>query len=253
VIDLHSHVLPGLDDGARNPEESLAMLRMAAASGVTDLVATPHASDRYPFDPALVEQKLDELTRSAADSPRLHYGCEMHLTPENIDRAAACPAAYSIGHRGYLLVELSDFQIPRNAADLFGALMNAGLRPIVAHPERNPLLQSDYRRLRAWVEMGCLLQVTAQSFLGRFGDRALVSAGELVKRGLAHLAASDAHDTEHRPPLLDQARLRVELQYGADAADRLFSRNPEAVLHGRPLPDAPVERRWWSRLLQGRP
>src|ERR1035438_2762867 len=124
MIDLHSHVLPALDDGAESLEESLEMLRMAAAAGTTDIAATPHANDSYFFDPVVTERKLAELRQASGDLPRLHYGCEMYLTPENIARAIRCPGEYTIDGRGYLLVELSDFQIPRNIAEIFGQLMN---------------------------------------------------------------------------------------------------------------------------------
>jgi protein-tyrosine phosphatase len=246
MIDLHSHVLPCLDDGAESLAESLEMLRMAAESGTTDIAATPHASDAYPFDPAKVEQRLAELRQAAGVAPRLHYGCEMRLTPENIAAAMQAPEQYTIARRGYLLLELSDFQIPHNAVDIFGQILNAGMRPVIAHPERNPLVQSDYRRLEEWVELGCVLQLTAQSLLGRFGKSAGASAHQLVKRRLAHLVASDAHRVKHRAPLLQEACALVARQYGASTAELLFTANPRRILNGRPVENG-LPAKWGRR------
>lgn len=244
MIDLHSHVLPGLDDGAVSLEESLEMLRIAAAGGTTDIAATPHANDQYRFDPADVETRLAGLREAAGDALRLHYGCEMHLTPENLAAALRAPQAYTIAHRGYLLLELNNFQIPQNVAGIFGQLMDAGMRPILAHPERNPLVHEDYARLRDWVELGCVLQVTAQSFDGRFGKSATASAHELVKRGLAHIVASDGHHVKQRPLVLDESRRYVGREFGEATAARLFEENPRCILEGRPVAQ-PEKRKWW--------
>src|SRR5437588_4823004 len=104
MIDIHSHILPGLDDGSHSPEESAAMVRMAADAGTTDIVATPHANQEYAFDPGIVEQKIADLQAAIGGTPRIHYGCDFHLTLENIDDALRFPGKYSINHRGYLLV-----------------------------------------------------------------------------------------------------------------------------------------------------
>src|SRR5438034_1349250 len=106
MIDIHSHILPGLDDGAHNLEDALAMmLRLAVEHGTTELVATPHANPQFRFDGAKVERCLAELREAAGAGPRIHYGCEMHLTPENIEEMLRTPSRYTIGHRGYVLVE----------------------------------------------------------------------------------------------------------------------------------------------------
>ena len=141
MIDIHSHILPGLDDGSKSLDESVDMLTQASAAGTTDIVASPHANQEYKFDPLVVEQKIGELQAAAGDAPQIHYGCDFHLTLENIEDALRFPGKYSINHRGYLLVEFSDFLIPKTTEEIFARMMNAGLRPIVTHPERNQLLQ----------------------------------------------------------------------------------------------------------------
>jgi len=250
MIDIHSHILPDQDDGARTFEEALSMVRMAAEAGTTDIVASPHANSQFAFHPTVVEQKIAELQLAAGDAMRIHYGCDFHLTPEHIEDAIAAPGKYSIDHKGYLLVEFADNMVPRTMDSIFSRMLAAGLRPIVTHPERNPLLRKKLAELELWVRQGCLLQVTVQSFLGRFGRSAKSASDELIKRGLVHFLASDAHDCIHRPPLLDEAWRYIARHYGEETARLLLEDNPHAALTGADLPIAEMEvkkRKWFSR------
>jgi protein-tyrosine phosphatase len=250
MIDIHSHILPELDDGSHSLEESVAMVRMAAAAGTTDIVASPHANQDYAFDPEIVERKIADLQAAAGENPRIHYGCDFHLTPENIEAAVGSPGKYTINHRGYLLVEFSDFHIPKTTPEIFARLMSAGIRPIVTHPERNQMLQARLPELAEWVTTyGALLQVTAQSPLGRFGKTAEACAHKLISRGLVHFLASDAHDLQHRTTALDEPRRYVEETFGEEAAIRMMEENPRAVLAGEPLLAAPYalkKKKWYS-------
>jgi protein-tyrosine phosphatase len=247
MIDIHSHILPGLDDGSKSLEASVAMLRQAAAAGTTDIVASPHANPDYPFDPRVVERKISELQAAAGDVPSVHYGCDFHLTLDNIEDALRVPGKYSIDHRGYLLVEFSDFFIAKNTDEIFARMMKVGLRPIVTHPERNQLLQRRLPELEEWVAQGVHLQVTAQSLLGRFGKTASKFAHELMARGLVHFLASDAHDTKWRTTALDEARQYVDRRFGPEAGLRLFEENPRSALAGVPLTAVPlaIRRKPW--------
>ena len=250
MVDIHSHILPDQDDGARTFEEARSMVRMAAAAGTTDIVASPHANNEFAFDPTVVEWKIAELQRAAGDAVRIHYGCDFHLTPENIEAAIAAPGKYSIAHQGYILVELADGMVPRKMDSVFCGMLAAGLRPIVTHPERNPILHKKLRELELWVQQGCLVQVTAQSFIGKFGRSAKSASDELMRRGLVHFLASDAHDDTHRPPLLDEAWRYTAKYYGEQTARLLLEDNPRAVLTGAGLPLAQMEiekKNWFSR------
>jgi protein-tyrosine phosphatase len=252
LIDIHSHILPDLDDGAKNLEISVAMLRLAAESGTTDIVATPHANLEFTFDPDLIEHKIAELQAAAGPNPRIHRGCDFHLTMENIDDALLHPAKYAINHKCYVLVEFSELLIPRTTQEIFGRFQAAGLTPIVTHPERNALLHSRLDQLQAWVESGALVQVTGQSLLGTFGRAAKSVAAELMKRDIVHFIASDAHDTAHRPPILRAAYDYVEKTWGAGRAKALFVTAPQAVIVGSPVvveyPDPEPPKRKWYRL-----
>src|SRR5262249_10276486 len=154
-----------------------------------------HANQDYVFDPCLVLRRISELQAEVGETPRIHFGCDFHLTPENIDDAIHAPDKYSIDHKGYLLVEFSDFHIPKSTSDIFADLMRARLRPIIPHPERNQLLQQRLDDLESWVAQGAMLQITGHSFLGRFGKTARKVSDHLMKHGLVHFVASDGHNT----------------------------------------------------------
>jgi protein-tyrosine phosphatase len=232
MVDIHSHILPGLDDGARDMDESLAMLRIAAEAGTTDIVATPHSNFEFEFDPELVDRKIADLAAASDGAVRIHRGCDFHLHFENIQEAIENPTKFAIAQKNYILVEFSDLLIARTAEEVLNRMLGVGLIPIITHPERNHLLQQQVERLERWVQGGCAIQVTAQSFSGRFGKSATRFAGELIRRGLVHIVASDAHDSKHRPPRLDEAYDHLESHYGRETAQLLCVRNPGAVLAG---------------------
>ncbi|MGJ5813063.1 tyrosine-protein phosphatase [Paludibaculum fermentans] len=250
-MDLHSHILFGMDDGARTIDDSLAMAKMAAACGTTDIVASPHADSQYEYDPKLVEERLEQVQKLIGTSLKIHRGCDFHLSYENIRLALNKPNRYSINGRGYLLVEFSDVLIMSSTEQIFSELMSAGLVPIVTHPERNPHLVKDLKRLTRWVERGAFLQVTAQSLLGKFGPAAHRCCVSLLDAGLVHFVASDAHDTQRRPPRLDLARNYLKQRYGAEYAEVILEINPRSVLDGRPLDPGPLPtpeapKRWYQ-------
>ena len=250
MVDIHSHILYGLDDGARTFDDSMTMLRLAADSGTTDIVATPHSNSQFTFDPELIARKIVELQTAAGPLPRIHRGCDFHLSPENIQDALANPNKYAINHLCYLLVEFSDLLIPRTTQEIFARLMSAGLTPIITHPERNGLLHSRFDEVQSWVENGALVQVTAGSLLGGFGRGARSAATELMNRNLVHFIASDAHDTEHRTPILRDAYEYVAKTWNSGLAELLFISAPQAVISGEEVPlsdagPAPRKKKWY--------
>jgi protein-tyrosine phosphatase len=239
MIDIHTHVLPGFDDGARTLDDSVAMIRIAAEAGTTDLAATPHANLEFRFDPERIEKSITELQQASGSAVRIHRGCDFHLYFDNIEDALANPAKYTINHKRYLLVEFPDLLISKGTAEVFARLLDAGMVPIITHPERNFLLHRRMESLQEWVDDGCLVQVTAQSLLGRFGSEVRKVARQLMQLGLVHFIASDAHDPADRTPRLDQAYKHVAKRYGQERAELLFVSNPQAVLCGEPLPEQP--------------
>jgi len=250
LIDIHSHILPALDDGARNMDESVAMLRLAAESGTTDIVATPHANIEFTFEPDLIDQKIVELQNAAGPVPRIHLGCDFHLTMENIQDALINPGKYSINHLNYLLVEFSDLLIPRTTQEIFDRFQDVGLIPIITHPERNLLLHSRLDQLQAWVERGALVQVTGGSFLGLFGRTARAVATQLMNRNIVHFVASDAHHSKYRTPDLREAYDHVARTWSEEVAETLFTTSPKAVISGNPIQASeplpiPPKKKWY--------
>jgi protein-tyrosine phosphatase len=249
-VDIHSHILPALDDGSESLEQSVEMLRLAASTGTTDIVATPHANAQFAFDRERAQALLEELQAAAGPAPRLHLGCDCHLSHDNIQGVLGDPARYTINGAGYLLVEFSDFNIPPATEGVFASLRQAGVTPVVTHPERNPLLRQTPARLAAWVRSGVYLQVTAQSLTGGFGFDARDCALSLTEQGLVHIVASDAHDPVGRPPRLDLAHALLAKRFDAEFAELLCSTFPGAALAGVPLNPGPLTpprgRKWYQ-------
>lgn len=239
VIDIHCHILPEVDDGPKSWEVSVEMCRMAAADGVTHMVATPHSNDRYPFDPEYLAGCVRKLQEMVGDLPRLSLGCDFHLSYDNLQRVLAQPEQYTIGGASYLLVELSDYSIPTQIADCFLRLGDRGVTPIITHPERNAILRQTPQRVIEFVELGCAVQVTANALTGFWGQRVGRVAIWLLEHEAVHVIASDAHDAKHRTPILSQARAVVMEMVGEEIASALLEENPRAIVSGLPLPYSP--------------
>ena len=251
MIDIHSHILWGLDDGAESLAQSVEMLEVAAAAGTTDIVATPHASEDFAFPNDLVASRIAELQPLAPPSLRLHTGRDVHLSFANIEEVMRNPEPFTINGGRYLLVEFSNLAIPPHISRVLTRMVDCGIIPIVTHPERNPLLRSDTTRLHHWLRQGCLIQVTAQSLLGGFGKEAQASAWSLVRSEMAQFVASDAHDPVHRPPSLDRAFDAIVKECDHALARLLLEDNPRSVLANEPVPYSeplvePPRRRWYQ-------
>ena len=262
MVDIHHHLLWGLDDGPKDLETSLAMARASAADGVTHIVCTPHANGKFTYDSAINQARLAELqARLQAESIplTLGLGCDFHLSYDNIQDAKADPTRFSVNGLGYLMVELPDYALPAQLNETFYELQLSGLIPVLTHPERNPTLQADQSRLTEWMRGGMLVQVTADSVIGKMGRTAEKMAHDLLSKRWVHFLATDAHDTQRRPPRLSEARDAVAKRYGRDYAESLVTTNPLAVYTGKPFepceePTSLYEefkpKGWFSRMLE---
>jgi protein-tyrosine phosphatase len=260
MVDLHHHLLPGLDDGSPNLQTSVAMARMAAEDGITHVVATPHANNVYLFNPEDIAERLNALRRALVEDGvglTVASGCDFHLSYDNMQDAIAHPKKYTLNGGDYLLVELPDHGLSPHLDEAFYELGLAGMRPILTHPERNPTLQRNPDRLAEWMRIGLLTQITTSSVLGQMGKSAERMAHKMLEDRWVHFLATDAHNTESRPPKMRAAHAMVAKKYGRDYADRLCVKNPMAVYEGRILPeqdeplnlyddDPRLSRRWWQ-------
>lgn len=236
VVDIHCHIIPEVDDGAPSWEVALEMCKIAARDGIDHIVATPHANYEYAYDRDQLGARLDRLRDLAGGSPHLTLGCDFHLSYENLEDAFAHPERYTIGDTGYLLVEFSDYSIPRQITTALFRLLEMGITPVVTHPERNPLLQTDWKGVSEWIEAGCLIQITANSLTGFWGEHARRSARALLDRNAVHVLASDAHENRRRVPILSAARNAVALWHGEALARALVEDNPRAIIAGQKIP-----------------
>lgn len=254
MVDIHTHILPGVDDGARTLEEAVAMVEMAARDGTTCLVATPHCNDRYPYRREENLRVLSELKQGTGGRVELALGCDVHLSYENLQPLLAGDRSYTINQGPYLLAEFADYAIPPPLIETLHELRLKGFIPIITHPERNPILQRrGLSLLRQLVAMGCPVQVTAGSLLGHFGSAARRMVEELLRCQMVHIVASDAHDLKERPPRLSEAYTVVARAVGQEPAQALFGSNPRAVVAGEalpffPEPAGPPRRRWFDFL-----
>ena len=249
MIDIHQHLIYGVDDGAPDLASSLAMAREAVADGITRIVCTSHSSDAFPWQQQLIDERFAELRERLKDTIELSLGCELHTTYENIEDATSHPLRYSFDGKGYLLIEFPNISVPPQIDDSIFELQAAGYTIIIAHPERYPFLQQETERLANWMRKGCLVQVTAGSLYGRFGRAAEAFSNELLERNWIHFLATDGHHIKWRPPHLRKAFEYVKDRQGEEAARRLCLLNPQAAVDGAELPPQPDA----IGLLEGKP
>jgi len=233
MVDIHCHILPGVDDGSRSWEMTTKMCRIAVRDGITHIVATPHSNGEFAYDRSNFTGMLEQLSAAANDEIAFSLGCDFHFSYDNIRDALAHPRRYTIGDSRYLLVEFSDYGLPPSVKQDLHSLLNSGIVPVITHPERNQILLRRPELVMAMVEQGCLVQVTANAVTGYWGLQSQKMAEWLLKRDSVHVLATDAHDPGPRSPVLSLARDVVAKLAGAAVAEILVTHNPAAIVAGQ--------------------
>ncbi len=236
MIDLHCHFLPGIDDGAQTLEEALALARAAVEDGITHAVMTPHVhagvfENRSAGISQAVEHFRQELARHNI-ALAISAGGEVRIGSELIELLAAGELPF-LGRRGgqrVMLLELPHGSVPVGAERFTAWLRKQGVLPLIAHPERNKDVMRNPAKLDPFIEQGCLLQVTAGSLVGSFGEVAQMRARELLDRGDIFVVATDAHNLGSRPPMLAAARAFIAAHSGETEAEALTRLNPRSLL-----------------------
>ena len=243
MIDIHAHILPGVDDGSPSLESSLEMAVLAVESGVHTLIATPHCNlpdeldNTGGLDTAGVRRHVDELSRALSREGivlRLYPGMEIFGTLQTAQRLREGKLCTLSGSR-YPLIEFPFIDYAEEATEILESVLRLGLRPIVAHPERYRYTQSQPQLLNLWVDMGCLLQVNRGSLLGRFGEREEELSHALVGRGFAAFVASDAHTPVVRTTWMRDVWEMLAQEYSEQTAHALLEGNPARVLHNQEI------------------
>jgi protein-tyrosine phosphatase len=234
LIDLHCHILPGVDDGASNLSESIAMARVAASDGIAVIACTPHmVPGLYDNTGPAIRLAVDELARVLADAGiplQLVTGADVHLAPD-LEEGLGSGRVAKLAESRYFLLEPPHHVLPPRLEDIIFQLLTAGYMPIVTHPERLSWVEAHYAVLQRLAASGVWMQVTAGSLTGRFGRRVRYWGERMLDEGIVQILATDAHDCLDRPPRLSEARDVVARRNGEEAAERLVVTHPAAVLH----------------------
>ena len=233
MIDLHCHILPGIDDGAADLSVSLDMARASVADGVTDLACTPHIlPGLYPNTGPQIRQATQQLQHALDHYGiplRLVAGADNHIVPDFVPGLRS-GHLLSLGDTRYVLVEPPHHVLPPRLDDLFFGLIAAGYVPILTHPERLAWIKSHYEVIKRLVHNGVWMQITAGSLAGAFGKNARYWSERMLDEGRVHILATDAHDTKRRPPNLSQGRDLAAARVGTREAEHLVATRPRGVL-----------------------
>jgi protein-tyrosine phosphatase len=244
MIDIHCHILPALDDGAKDLEVSLEMARMAVADGIKTIVATPHLFKQRSFD--LKEVNTKEAILQAVDQLRgklmeeeidleLLAGCDFPLSYEALQLLDNGQVLTINDSNHSLLLELPDTSLPPSLEDICFQLKSKGITPIITHPERQFIIQEMPHKLVRLIDLGCLVQMTGNSLTGTFGSMVKKISRKMIKKGYIHVLATDSHNTRHRPPLLSEAVKELARLVGESRAQDMVVTLPEKIIKGEPI------------------
>ena len=231
MIDIHCHILPGIDDGAKDMDEALALINLAVADGVTRIVVTPHLHfGRFENYLPVIQASFLALQQAVGEAGiviELAYAAEVRLDSEILSLLSRqqLPLYGSYNNQQFMLLEFPHSHIPAGSDILVKHLLKQNITPVIAHPERNRDLLKSPDKIKPFVRLGCWFQVTASSITGHFGEECQTLALSYIEQDLIHIIASDAHNLKRRPPVLSEARSKISAMFGEAKAQQLFYDN----------------------------
>lgn len=245
MIDLHSHILPGLDDGAQNIEEAIEMAKMAERDGIQKIVATPHLfrGEFTPPDLGIIEEKKQEFVKALESNNinlEIFTGAEVHISHNLIDEIRKNREFLVINQSSYMFVEFPSEHVFSGVKNLFFELMSESITPVITHPERNSIFIRNPSLLYELVQMGAFCQANSGSFTGLYGMSSQEAVQHFLELGLIHFIASDCHNTRSIIPKLSEAIVRASEIVGETNANALVKDNPQAVLDDQEIPYLPA-------------
>ena len=240
-IDIHCHILPGIDDGPETLAESLEMIEMACDDGASHIFATPHIlKGLHNNSSETIMSSLNNFRDHVNNGMEVLYGADVRISNDLIDLIERKEIPTLNGSE-YLLLEFPFYVMPPNIETMIFTLRQRGIIPIIAHPERYPYLMRNLQQMKRLRDMGVLYQVTAMSVTGGFGRDICGTCFSMIKEGLVDFVASDAHNSKLRPPILSRAYKEIKKEFNTEAAERLFFQNPRKILKE---PDNKEHKQW---------
>lgn len=237
TVDLLNHILPLMDDGPTDTDQAAAMVKQATKQGVTAILATPHdCDDRFSFTPKgaeMVGQGLNKLLEQQGMKTKIFVAAVNRINTTLTDRLESHQLVYADEGKKYLLVEMSDKAVSFYADQVMKAIFDAGIVPVLCHPERNQHLMEDHDLLNKWTEHGCMIMISASAYTGYYGDDACAASRQLISNGMAYFLGSDAHDASDGPKgnHLGEAYQQLLSEFGDEKAAE-FDQNARDLVNG---------------------
>lgn len=251
MLDLHCHILPGIDDGAKDLDESLKMCELARKDGINTIVATPHLNPGvYEPERELILAKVNELNRLNHVNMRILPGADNRVHPELLASIEKGQALTLNDNMRYILLELPAHFLFHQIKDLIRGLKDKGITPIITHPERHVQIQRNLYLLYEFIKAGTLAQITAMGITGEFGLEIKRLSKRLLAHNLIQVIASDAHSSSKRPPILSRAVEEATRILGLNEATNMVTTNPEAIIEGRAfeVPSPKMKKTFFQRI-----
>lgn len=239
-VDIHSHIIPGVDDGSRDMETSIALLQMAAENGTTDIIATPHVIDVSTTLTWDAIRRHVEMLQKEADTRgipiRIYPGAETELNWDLLELMRKEPGAFCLAGSRYCLMEMPSLMLPPHLDEMIYELQLLDIVPVLAHPERQMQLMEQPEKLLGLLRKGCVAQSNGGSLTGVFGPKVHDNVHQLLNMDMIGFMGSDAHNLRHRNTELKGAREKLETYWGRERAEELFAIRPKHILENKVLP-----------------